>query len=114
MVLKFPWTVPILVLASLSSAWKPVKPVSVPSAAIYVLNNHPNGASIISAAVNRNGSLSSPTITRTGGKGLAAIVGQGQPGVGSLFGSDSVVVEDNVSQEMNSPTSPAPALGGLV
>jgi hypothetical protein len=97
MFLKFQCTVLGLVLASLSSAWKPVKPVSVPSRAIYVLNNYPNGASIISAAVNQNGSLSSPAVTRTGGKGLAAIVGQGQPGVGSLFGADSVVVEDNVS-----------------
>jgi hypothetical protein len=104
MFLKFSWTVLVFVLASLSSAWKPVKPFSVPSAAIYVLNNDPNGASIISAAVNRNGSLSSPTVTTTGGKGLAAIVGQGQPGVGSLFGANSVVVENNVSREMNSPS----------
>lgn len=68
-----------------------------PFGAIYILNNDPTGASIVAAAISQNGTLSSPTNTSTGGRGLVGVTGSGQPGVGGLFGSDSVVVEDDVS-----------------
>lgn len=84
----------ILASASLSQA---LNISQAPFGAIYILNNDPRGASIIAATVSRNGTFSSPTNTSTGGKGLSGVTGPGQPNVGGLFGSNSVVVEDDVS-----------------
>ena len=67
------------------------------NAAIYTLHNNPNGASIIAVKVGQDGMLSSPTMISTGGKGLSGVTAPGQPGVGSLFSADAIVVEDNVS-----------------
>ena len=41
--------------------------------------------------------ISGTVLTPTGGKGLAGVTGPGQPAVGSLFSSDSVVVSGSVS-----------------
>src|SRR5277367_2367300 len=68
-----------------------------PYGAIYTLSNDLNGASIVAVKATRNGILSSPTLTSTGGKGLSGVTGPGQPGVGALFGSDAIVVKDDVS-----------------
>lgn len=94
-----------------------------PYGVIYTLDNDPNGASIIAVKADQDGTLSSPTMTSTGGKGLAGVTGPGQPGVGALFGSDAIVVEDDVSirlpttrdiliwlQSTYSPSTPVPIL----
>jgi hypothetical protein len=56
--------------------------------ALYFLDNDPSGNSIVSVMIsNKDGTLSSPVRTPTGGKGLAQLVAVSQ---------DSVVVSDNV------------------
>jgi hypothetical protein len=85
-----------LVAASCSHA-APAARQLVPVGAIYTLNNSPKNASIIAMGISENGTIfGSPVSTPTGGKGLAGVTGPGQPNVGALFGSNAVVVEDDV------------------
>ena len=71
--------------------------------AIYTLSNNPDGNNILSLSVSYDGTLSSPTLTPTGGKGLLGL-SVGPPfgpvgttvGVDGLFGQGSVVVSENV------------------
>ena len=82
-----------LVAASISQA----APTTYPPSAIYTLYNNPNNASIIAMSISENGTIfGSPIRTPTGGKGLSGVTGVGQPNVGALFGSDALVVGDNV------------------
>lgn len=71
--------------------------------AIFTLSNNPDGNNILSLAVSYNGTLSSPVLTPTGGKGLLGLnVGPPFGPVGTtvgsdgLFGQNSVVVSENV------------------
>jgi len=77
-----------------SQAWEYEVP---PAGAIYMLNNDANQASVVAVGTSPDGALMSTATTSTGGTGLSGVTGTGQPGVGSLFGSDAIVVEDNVS-----------------
>ena len=71
--------------------------------AIYTLSNNPDGNNILALSVSYDGTLSSPTLTPTGGKGLLGL-SVGPPfgpvgttvGVDGLFGQGSVVVSENV------------------
>lgn len=71
--------------------------------AIYTLSNNPDGNNILSLSVSYDGTLSSPVLTPTGGRGLLG-VSSGPPfgpagttvGSDSLFGQGSVVVSENV------------------
>ena len=66
---------------------------------LYALSNDPQGASIVAMCVDASGTISGTVMTSTEGKGLAGRKGPGQPAVGSLFGSDSVVVSGNVTYD---------------
>ena len=48
--------------------------------------------------VSGNGTISGITQTPTEGRGLSGITGPGQPAIGALFGANSVVTGDDVSQ----------------
>ena len=67
--------------------------------AIYTLSNDPAGANILSLVVSDNGTVSSPVLTPTGGKGQLG-VNAGPPevpaGPDSLFSQGSVLVSGNV------------------
>ena len=65
--------------------------------AVYILDNDPEGCSIISIAISEDGRLSSPTRTYTQGKGLLGLDSPTKSaGPDSLFGQDAVLVEGNV------------------
>ena len=71
--------------------------------AVYTLSNNPDGNNILSMSVAYNGTLSSPVLTPTGGKGLRGVyVGlpygtAGSPAnTDSLFSQGSVVVSEKV------------------
>ena len=73
------------------------------SRAIYTLSNNPSGNQILSLGISSNGTVSSPVLTSTNGKGLVGLnVGPpfgtpGSPaGPDSLFGSGAVFVSQNV------------------
>lgn len=68
-----------------------------PFSVLYTLDNNPNGSAIVAVKATETGELSDPVRIPTGGRGLLGITGQGQPHVGSTFGSGAVVVSDNVS-----------------
>lgn len=70
---------------------------------IYTLSNNPDGNNILSLSVSSDGTLSSPVLTPTGGKGLLGLSSGPKFGptgltVGSdgLFSQGSVVVFGNV------------------
>ena len=70
--------------------------------AIYTLSNNPDGNNILSLSVSDNGTLSSPVLTPTGGKGLRSVYVEpygpaGQPAdTDSLFSQGSVLVSEKV------------------
>jgi hypothetical protein len=90
--MKFTTTLALVTAAGLASAHpKPHEP----SRALYFLNSDPEGASIISFEIAKDGSLGEAYHTSTGGKGL---IGQGMNGPVSadpLFSQGSVVVSGN-------------------
>lgn len=85
-------TIGLVAVSSLSQAY----PAKYGTSVIYTLDNNPNGASIIAMKISENRTVSSRVMTPTGGRGLSGVTGPGQPNVGSLFGSDAVVVADDV------------------
>ncbi len=93
----------ILISLASAHAWRGHNDTS--TRAIYTLSNDPSGNKILSLAVSvADGTISSPVLTSTGGKGLLGLnVGPpfgapGSPaGPDGLFGSGSVVVSQNVS-----------------
>ena len=74
--------------------------IAIPAASrpdvLYTLNNNATNASIVAMSLSQNGTIQSTVQTPTGGRGLSGVTGAGQPNVGSLFGSDAVVVDGNV------------------
>ncbi|PQE33495.1 3-carboxymuconate cyclase protein [Rutstroemia sp. NJR-2017a WRK4] len=96
-------TASLLLLLPLANAAPMACKQSVSAA--YVLDNNPNGSAIIAMAIAADGSLSNPTRTATGGKGMlgldapAANASAGTPpmpgNADSLFSQHSVVVAGN-------------------
>ncbi|KAI1500200.1 hypothetical protein F5X99DRAFT_254780 [Biscogniauxia marginata] len=81
--------------ASLAASVAVPKPYSNSTSprALYFLENDPAGANIVTVKVsNRDGTLSDPIRTSTGGKGLIGLNSQGQAAVDTLFSQDAVVV----------------------
>ncbi|KAI5918649.1 hypothetical protein F4810DRAFT_561712 [Camillea tinctor] len=64
--------------------------------ALYFLENNPAGANIVAIPISsRDGTLSDPIRTPTGGNGLIGLNSQGQAVVDTLFSQDAVVVSGN-------------------
>ncbi|KAI1878693.1 hypothetical protein JX265_002870 [Neoarthrinium moseri] len=60
--------------------------------ALYLLENNPAGANIVSLGINSDGTLGAPVRTSTGGTGLVGTGNQGPVQVDSLFSQDAVHV----------------------
>ena len=82
----------------------PGKPGYSSNAAAYFLDNNPSGNSLVSLKIGKDGSLSEPVKTATGGKGGISVNATGfQSTADSLGSQGSVITNGNVCQ----PVSPS-------
>ena len=79
------------------SLYVPIDNTQSPSSYLYSLNNDPAGANIVAMGLSRNGTIVSTALTPTGGNGQSGANAPGQPPITGTFGSDAVVVGDDVS-----------------
>ena len=71
------------------------------SRAIYILNNKPEGNTLLSLAIGvEDGLLSSPVQTPTGGKGLIGVTMGAPNKMDSLFSQGAVVVSQDVCADL--------------
>ena len=74
--------------------------------AAYTLSNNAAGANLLALSISvEDGTLSNPTLTSTGGKGLLGKNANGNAGPDSLLGQGAVTVSQDVSLPFRS--SPA-------
>ena len=66
--------------------------------AAYILSNNPEGNNILALSIStKDGTVSDPVLTPTGGKGLLGLTANGTAGPDGLFSQGAVTVSRNVS-----------------
>ncbi|PTD08466.1 hypothetical protein FCULG_00012493 [Fusarium culmorum] len=89
-------------LLLLAASWASAMPKPEHSkGALYFLDSDPNGASVVSFGIARDGSLGEPVRTSTGGNGLIGNNANGSVTADPLFSQGSVIVDGNLLFTVN-------------
>lgn len=66
--------------------------------AAYILSNNPEGNNLLALSIStKDGTVSNPVLTPTGGKGLLGLTANGTAGPDGLFSQGAVTVSGHVS-----------------